>query len=252
MPPPSLKHDLKFAPPVIGHRGAKASAPENTLASFRRAFEQGAVWVETDVKLTHEGVPVLMHDDQLDRTTSGKGNVADISWNEMKSLDAGRWFGPAFIGEKVPSLAEGLHFIIERNMRINLELKPCPGRTQATAMVALIETAKVWPDNHPPPLISSFDINALVIAAGLHPEWPRGLLLDDWRDDWAGLARQTGASSLHINADKVSRAHIGVMAEAHLPILAYTVNEPARAKELLHWGVSAVFSDNPEDIIKAL
>jgi glycerophosphoryl diester phosphodiesterase len=247
-----LKPDLHWAPPVIGHRGACASAPENTLAAFRRAYDQGVTWIETDVKLTHEGIPILMHDDMLDRTTSGKGLVADTTWAVMQKLDAGRWFGPSFIGETVPQLAEGLRFVIERNMRINLELKPCPGRAQATTMVALIETAKLWPDDRPPPLISSFDITALTIASGLHPEWPRALALDEWRDDWAGLVRQTGAAALTINAGILTRARIGVLAEARLPILAYTVNEPAQAKELLQWGVSAVFSDDPQAIIKAL
>ena len=92
----------------------------------------------------------------------------------------------------------------------------------------------------------------LMIAAGLHPEWPRGLLLDEWREDWGALVRKTGASALHLNADNLTRARIGIVAETRLPILAYTVNNPALAKELLHWGVSAVFTDNPKEIIEAL
>src|SRR5882672_3455210 len=119
---------LAFRPPVIAHRGARASAPENTMAAFRRAYEDGAKWIEVDIKLTHDGIPIIMHDDTLDRTTDGKGPVADMLWDDMQKLEAGNWFGPGFAGERVPRLSEVLHFVLEHNMRINMELKPCPGR----------------------------------------------------------------------------------------------------------------------------
>jgi glycerophosphoryl diester phosphodiesterase len=243
---------LAFRPPVIAHRGARALAPENTLAAFRRAREEGARWIETDVKLTHDGIPIIMHDDTLDRTTDGKGPVADITWADMQKLDAGSWFDLAYKGEHVPRLAEVLRFVLEHNMRINLELKPCPGRAQATAMVTLIEAAKIWPHDRPPPLISSFDIEALMIAAGLHPEWPRGLLLEEWRDDWADLVHKTKASVINLDADLLTEERVEAIVKTRLPVLAFTISDPARAKELLHWGVKAVFSDNPGTIIKAL
>jgi glycerophosphoryl diester phosphodiesterase len=237
--------ELFFHPPVIAHRGVRAKAPENTLAAFRLAKEAGVGWIETDVKLTHDGVPILMHDDTLDRTTNGHGPVADKTWDEIRQLDAGG-------GERVPSLAEALHFAIDANINLNLEIKPCPGRTQATTMVALIEVAKMWPDDRPPPLVSSFDIEALAIAAMLHPEWPRGLLLDDWRDDWLEIARLTGASTINMNADILTQPRVAMIAKSGLPLLVYTVNEPLRARELLRWGVSAVFSDDPQAIIGTL
>ena len=134
-------------------------------------------------------------------------------------------------------------------MRINLELKPCPGRTQVTTMVTLIEASRIWPDDLPPPLISSFDIDALTIAAQLHPEWPRGLLLDTWREDWQELANLTSASTIHLNEKLLSPARIEMLQRAQLPILAYTVNDPARAKELLRSGVTALFTDNPKELM---
>ncbi|MDE2030139.1 MAG: glycerophosphoryl diester phosphodiesterase, partial [Alphaproteobacteria bacterium] len=190
---------LNFRPPVIAHRGARARAPENTMAAFEAAREDGAAWIETDVKLTADGVPVLIHDDLLDRTTNGHGAVADMDWAEMRELDAGGWFAPVFAGARVPRLAELLAFARDSDMRINLELKPCPGRALATVMVSMIEAAKLWPADAPPPLISSFDAEALTIASRLHPGWPRGLLLDGWRDDWRELAGLTRASTLHVN-----------------------------------------------------
>ena len=243
---------LQFTPPVIAHRGARAQAPENTLSSLKGAKEAGASWVEVDVKLTHDGFPILMHDDTLDRTTSGHGAVADMKWAELQKLDAGSWFNSQFAKEPVPSLSAAINCVLEAHLRINLEIKPCPGRTQATVMVTMIEMAKIWPADHPPPLISSFDIEALIIASRLHPDWPRGLLLSDWHEDWSDLARKVGASSIHMNEKSLTAERIRHLRAAGLPLLAYTVNDPLRAKELLHAGVSAVFSDNPGEIIRAL
>jgi glycerophosphoryl diester phosphodiesterase len=244
--------DFTFQPPVIAHRGVRSLAPENTLAAFQKTPASGARWIETDVKLTHDGVPILMHDDTLDRTTNGKGAVADMTWADMQRLDAGSWFGPNFAGERIPTLVETLNYVLKNNLHINLEIKPCPGRAQATTMVALIEAAKVWPQDYPPPLISSFDTEALMIAAQLHPGWPRGLLLDNWREDWRDIVHKTGASVIGMGDQNLTEARAGHLVHTRLPVLVYTVNDPVRAKELLHWGITAIFSDSPEEIIKAL
>jgi glycerophosphoryl diester phosphodiesterase len=241
-----------FQPPVIAHRGSRSGAPENTLAAFRLAYREGARWIETDVKLTQDGVPVLFHDDTLDRTTNGKGPVSNISWADLQNLDAGSWFGSEFKNERVPSLAEALRFLLDHGMRVNLEIKPCLGRAQVTTMVALMETAKIWPEDYAPPLISSFDHDALAIAAQLHPDWPRGLLLDEWRGDWHDAAHKLQANAIHMNATQLTRERIGLIIRSGLPVLTYTVNEVRRAKELLEWGVGAVFSDNPKDMIETL
>lgn len=243
---------LNFQPPVIAHRGASAMAPENTMAAFRLALEQGATWIETDVKLTHDGVPILMHDDTLDRTTNGKGSVADQDWAKIQPLDAGAWFDSSFKGEHVPQLGELLRFALDNNLRVNLEIKPCPGRTRSTTMVTLIETSKIWPADHPPPLISSFDIEALTIAAQLHPEWPRGLLLDKWHDNWAELIAKTQASLLHMSARALTPSRLQQLRASSLPVITYTLNDPRRVHDLLQAGVAAVFCDNPGDIIASL
>lgn len=252
MPSPRSTIDLTFQPPVIAHRGVRAEAPENTLPAFGLAKHRGATWIETDVKLTHDGIPILMHDDTLERTTNGNGAVADIPWELVRNLDAGTWFDPRFAGTRVPRMSEMLKLAFTDYLRVNLEIKPCPNRTQATTMVALIEAAKLWPADHPPPLISSFDVEALVIASQLHPEWPRGLLLDNWRSDWAELAKLTRASTINLDHKLLTGDRLDMLLSAGLPILTYTVNDPARAKELLQKGVAAVFTDDPAKIIKAL
>ncbi len=243
---------LKFDPPVIAHRGVRAEAPENTLTAFRQAIAQGVRWLETDVKLTHDGMPILIHDDLLDRTTNGHGPVADMVWAEMKNLDAGSWFNPSFADARIPHLAEALRFVLDNKLRLNLELKPCPGRTQATVMVSMIEAAKIWTPEFEPPLISSFDVNALIIASRLHPDWPRGLLLDQWQDNWPELVKMTDVATININEAVLTADRVQQLKESGHIVLSYTVNDPIRAKELLHWGVTAVFSDNPKEIIKSL
>ena len=243
---------LVFNPPVIAHRGNCAEAPENTLASLMLARAQNAPWVECDVKITSDGVPILMHDDTLDRTTDGHGKVADAMWAEVKTLDAGGWFNPRFRGERVPHLTEALRLVLDSGMRLNLELKPCPGRAKATTMVALIEASKWWAPEHAPPLLSSFSEDALMSAMQLQPQWPRSFAFDKMDQDWRGAAERIEAQALTVDEGILNRETLRSLKQTNLPILAYTVNDPARAKELINAGVSAVFSNNPHALIKVL
>ncbi len=243
---------FSFQPPVIAHRGVSAHAPENTMAAMRLVPASGAKWIEFDVHITEDGVPVLLHDDTLDRTTNGKGKIADLDWAALETLDAGSWFDARFKNERAPRLADALRFALEAGLRPLIEIKPCPGRAQATTMVALMEAAKVWPVNQPPPFILSFDVDAVAIAAQFQPHWPRGFSFSRWREDWRLFAARAQADMLVVDVDFLNRARVSVMAQGGLPLLAYTVNDPAQAKELLDWGVSAVFSDNPKAIIEAL
>ena len=122
---------------MIGHRGAAGAAPENTLASIRKAREFGATWIEFDVKLTKDGHAILFHDDCLERTTDGRGTVAATTLAQIRRLDAGGWFGPAFRGEPVPTLEQALALCAELGLGINVEIKPCAKREVETAQVTV-------------------------------------------------------------------------------------------------------------------
>src|ERR1700681_4503232 len=111
---------------VVGHRGAMGHRPENTLASFEHALELGADWIELDVHLTRDGALAVIHDESVDRTTDGHGLVRDHSLLELKLLDAGAWFGPGFVGERVPTLDEVLEFARARNTVVDIEIKNAP------------------------------------------------------------------------------------------------------------------------------
>lgn len=235
-------------PKVIGHRGAKAYAPENTLASIHAAADLGVEWVEVDVKLTKDDAAVLFHDDELNRCTNGSGLVANATLAEIMELDAGHWFGDSFMGEKVPLLEDALNVIIDRGLGVNLEIKPCPGREVETAEVMLDIATRIWPDDVPPPLVSSFSHVSLERAMDMMPDWPRGFLIDEYVSHWREFADHIDAHTVNINGNTVTRDQLDEYLDFGRPVLAYTINDPEKAKTLFGWGVAAVFSDCPDVI----
>lgn len=244
--------DLAFFPPIIAHRGASARAPENTLAAIKATRAEGATWVEFDVKITADGVPILMHDETLDRTTGQSGAIASVAWEKLRSADAGCGFAPEHAGEGIPHLTDALTAVLENDLGVIVEIKPCPGRVKATTMVAMIEIAKVWPEKRFFPVIASFDMECLEIAAQLEPPWPRCLLMDAWDDSWEQKVGQIGASAISLPLDAVSQDKIKALAEAGIASLIYAVSAPDKARDVLAWGASAVYSDNPRAILDVL
>ena len=241
---------MKFKPPkIIGHRGAAAYAPENTLESIHTAADMDIDWVELDVKLTKDQVPVIFHDDTLDRTTNGTGNLADILYEDLRQLETGSWFSDSFSGIKIPTLEEALEVLIDRNLGLNLEIKPCAGREKETAEVALDVLSQIW-DDHERLLISSFSHVSMETALDMATDWYRGLLLpEEWPENWKELAEYLMVSCVNINGNEVAREQVEDIIDLELPILAYTINDPDRARVLQGWGVDGFFSDAP-DVIK--
>jgi glycerophosphoryl diester phosphodiesterase len=239
-------------PPLIGHRGAKDHAPENTLASIREAARQGATWVEVDVKLTADGHPVLMHDADLGRTTDGSGPMAAAPLSAVRALDAGSWFSQDFAGERVPTLEETLDLVLGLGLSIDLEIKPCPGRERETAEAALAVAGRVWPSSRPAPLVTSFAADALEAALRARPDWPRGMLFGERPADWAERAERLHAAVLIGDQRRLTAGEVREMRSTGRPVLSYTVNDADRAAELFDWGVDAVFTDRPGPIAQEL
>ncbi|MEM6782022.1 MAG: glycerophosphoryl diester phosphodiesterase [Pseudomonadota bacterium] len=240
-------------PKVIGHRGAAAYAPENTLESIHTAADMGVDWVELDLKLTRDNVPVLFHDETLERTTNGSGAMADTDYDDLKQLEAGSWYGDSFSGIKIPTLEEAVDVLLERNLGLNLEIKPCPGREKETAEIALDALSQIW-DDHDRILISSFQHVCLEAARDMATDWPRGLLLpEEWPENWKDLADYLDVKTINLNNTDLEREEIEmVIDDLDLPVLVYTVNDPDRARQLQGWGVDAVFTDNPDIILENL
>ncbi len=239
-------------PKVIGHRGARAYAPENTLAAIHAAADLGIEWVEIDVKLTKDCVPIIFHDEELGRCTNGSGIVAETDFKAIEELDAGLWFGDSFMGEKIPTLEDALNVIIDRGLGVNLEIKPCPGREVETAEVMLDFATRIWPDDAPPPLVSSFSHVSLESAMDVMAEWPRGMLIDEYIPHWRELAEHIDAHTININGNTLTRDQMDEYLDYAKPVLAYTINDPKKAQELLSWGVAGVFSDCPDVIRDAI
>lgn len=239
-------------PRVVGHRGASADAPENTLAAFRLAALQGAGAIELDAKLSRDGVPVVIHDATLERTTNGYGAVAAQDFVALDRLDAGTWFDHRFAREKLPTLRAVLELCAEVGLELNIEIKPCPGRAVETAQRVVEDVRRFWPGARPPPILSCFQAEGLEAARRIAPELPRGFLVDDLDGDWRSTARQLDCVALHVGHRALGQRAIATVRAAGLQVLAWTVNDPARARALLEWGASAIITDRPAAIHAAL
>ncbi len=239
-------------PRLIGHRGAKASAPENTLPAIEEAHRQGATWIEFDAKLTKDGVPILMHDETLNRTTSGTGDVAGHTLAQLRELDAGAWFGPKFKGTRIPTLEEAMALMAKLGMGFNIEIKPCPGREAETARISCALVDKLWPKSAPVPVVSSFKKASLEAAKAGFPHLPRGYLAEELKGDWLAEAKSLDCATIHPGWMKLTKPLVRAAKDWNLPVLVWTVNETARARELIGWGVDAIITDKPGDIGAAI
>jgi glycerophosphoryl diester phosphodiesterase len=244
---PSLVNAVQL-PPVIGHRGAAARAPENTLAGLRRAKALGCAWVEFDVRLTADGALVLCHDARLDRTTDRAGLVGGQSLAAIRQCDAGSWFGPAFAAERVPTLEEATALAAELDLGVNIEIKTEPGREYATAAAVADAVSRLGPA--PPLFVSSFLPAALAALRDLAPQTRRGVLFRSVPSRWTEIAKRLGVVVIGADHRQLRPRRVAEIRAAGYPVAAYTVNDPARARLLFEWGVTSVFSDMPDIILQ--
>jgi glycerophosphoryl diester phosphodiesterase len=237
---------VSVLPRLVGHRGARGLAPENTLAGIRLAARLDAPWVELDVKLTSDGRPILMHDETLERTTDGTGRVAETPWRVIAELDAGGWFGEKFLAERVPDLELTVALLAQLGLGANLEIKPCEGREEETGAIVADTTLRLWRAYMPRPVLSSFSEAALAAARDMAPDLHRGLLVTDIPPDWAERMARLDCVSLHVGQRQLERPAVAELKAAGVPLMAYTVNEPERARELWSWGVDCIATDRPD------
>jgi glycerophosphoryl diester phosphodiesterase len=239
-------------PRVIGHRGGGALAPENTLAGIRKAAQLGFGGVEFDVMLSGDKVPLLMHDETLERTTSGHGAVAGAPYSVIASLDAGSWYGDAYRDERVPSFELAARLCMELHLWVNVEIKPAAGFERETGAVAAKLARELWGGALPSPLLSSFQRSALESARSIAPEFDRGYLTDRIEPDCLVAAGALGCVSVHCNAAHLTQAQAAEIRRSGYWLLCYTVNDPDVARRIFSWGVNAIFTDRldliPPDI----
>jgi glycerophosphoryl diester phosphodiesterase len=227
----------------IAHRGAGKLAPENTLAAFRLGAQYGYRAFECDVKLSADGVPFLLHDATLERTTDGQGIAGDLNWAELSQLDAGRWHSRLYAGEPVPSLRAVASFVQRNAFALDLEIKPTPGTEAHTGAVVAAEVARLWQGQPQVPLLSSFQPESLRAARDTVPELPRALLLDTLPSDAIDRALQLRCVALITNHKLMDAALVARIHAAGLRAMVYTVNQPQRAQELRAWGIDGLVTD---------
>lgn len=227
----------------IAHRGAGKLAPENTLAAFRLGASYGWRMFECDAKLSADGVPFLLHDDTLERTTSGQGVAGEQPWHALSRLDAGGWHSRRYAGEPLPTLENIARHCLANRYLLDIEIKPSPGTAAATGHAVATLAARLWARAAVPPLLTSFQPESLGAAAQAAPQLPRGLLLDTLWDGWLDAARQLGCTAIVCNHVLWDAGTVAPVKQAGLRALSYTVNDEREAERLLQLGTDGIVSD---------
>lgn len=236
-------------PKIIGHRGSAGTHPENTMAAFEEALRVGADGIELDVQLSKDGVPVVIHDETVDRTTNGSGWVKDLTLAELRSLDAGSWFSALFANERIPTLKEVLEWSLSHAMLINIELKTglIPYPQLEETVVSQIQQYGLQQRVS----ISSFNHYSLVKTKRLAPDLETAILfMEGLYEPWE-YAKTVGASALHCYLSVAMHETFLVGAKkAGIPVRPFTVNEPIHLIQLLNFGCDAVITDWPEKALQ--
>jgi glycerophosphoryl diester phosphodiesterase len=230
-------------PRWVAHRGAGKLAPENTLAAFRLGAAHGYRMFECDVKLSADGVPFLLHDATLERTTNGIGTAGDQPWDQLARLDAGSWHSRAYAGEPVPSFENVARYCLHNGHFLNIEIKPTPGVEAKTGDVTARWAARIWAGQRVLPLLTSFRPESLQAALQAQPELPRGLLLDSLWEGWFDVARKLHCVAVVCNHALWDAALVGKVQGAGMRCLSYTPNDPWAVRRLLELGTDGIITD---------
>ena len=223
-------------PKIVAHRGGGALAPENTLGAIRKGASMGFKGVEFVVMLTADALPIIIHDETLERTTNGRGQVPLMKYSELVSLDAGK-------GERIPTFEEAARLCRELGVWANVEIKPAKGHERATGLAVSLLARDLWRGAALPPVLSSFSIVALEAAQEAAPELRRGYLVDKVPGDWRGTMKRLGCVALHCNYKSFTPELAREAHAAGYAILLWTVNDPEVARQMLDKGADCLVTD---------
>jgi glycerophosphoryl diester phosphodiesterase len=225
----------------VAHRGYSTVAPENTLPAFAAAIRAGATVVEFDVRTTRDGVPVVIHDRTVNRTTNGGGRVWDLTYDEVAALDAGSWFGAGFTGLRVPSLAETLDLLAPASVELLLEIKPPATLDEVKSIVAQLAERDLLDRT----VLQSFDADVVRKVRDVVPEARRGLLLFRFDAETVELSRELGVTCCNPPVDDVLNRPdtMAALAAAGIGVMPWTPNDMAQWRPLVDAGVSGLITD---------
>jgi len=230
----AIFHETK----VMAHRGASTEAPENTMAAFQKAIDDMADYIELDVQLTNNGEVIVMHDSNAYRTTGVDANIVNMTYKEVKTLDAGSWFSDEYVGENVPSLKEVLE-LTQGKIKLNIELKPADnGTALAKNTVRLIEKYNMVNDC----VITSFSESVLKAVKTYNQEIKVGYILSAAYGDFYDMKN---VDFFSVNAAFLSKRTIDAIHNSGKRVYAWTVNNKESIKNLTNKGVDGIITDNP-------
>ena len=241
-------------PKLIGHRGVKDLAPENTLDSINEAIKLNLKWIEVDVKISKDHKPFLLHDEYLDRTTSGSGLPYKLTYKQIKKLDAGSWFDKKYNQSYPPSLEEVLNLCSDKKIGLNIELKPNKNKEKENiqAIKKLLNKKKFYCEY----FFSSFDYFSLKLLRKSMPNSSISLLIDEFDkedifeiDKIIELCKSINCFSLGLNLNLISRQIIKICKKNNLFLNVYSNKNInfEKAKKLWDLGVDSIFIDDPRD-----
>lgn len=245
------KKTLKL-PKLIGHRGVKDLCPENTLESILKAFDLGLSFVEIDVKISKDRVPILLHDDTLDRTTNGSGLAIDYDYENIKKLDAGKFFYKENTNIFVPKLEDILSLCTNNNGNLNIELKPNKNFEKENTLQIYELTKNIHQIDI---FFSSFDMISILEISKLYPQSIRSFLLDDFKeyniDDLISISINHDLKICGLNIDLVTADIIKKIKESNMAITVYSDKNInlSSANDIFSIGVDSIFVDNPLDLL---
>jgi len=242
----------KFSVMVIAHRGFSGDAPENTLAAFQKAIEVGCDMMELDVHLSRDGQVVVIHDHSLERTTNGRGKVADYTLEELKQLDAGFWFATRFLGEPIPTLKEALQ-LAKGRILVNIEIKngslgqytitDLVDRTLREVEKAAMAEQVIFSSFYPPALDRIRERDSRLWVALLYHR------------SWRSIPQVTAGKSfpiLNLRNSFLTKGKIARIHQEGIRVNTYTVNAAAQMERFIRWGVDGIITNHPDRLIKIL
>lgn len=239
----------------VAHRGYSAIAPENTLPALAAAVLAGATFVEFDVRTTADGVPVVIHDRTVDRTTDGSGKVWELTFDEVAVLDAGSWFSPAYTGVRIPRLSEVLDLLrphavsapeTAEGVELLLEIKPPATLEQVKNIIGqVVETGLLGRT-----VVQSFDPAIVRLVGEAAPEVRRGLLRDGFDAEQAAVASELGIAYCNPSMTAVLGAPetVAELAEVGVAVMPWTANDISLWPELAEAGVAGLISDRTGEL----
>ncbi|MEC0239130.1 glycerophosphodiester phosphodiesterase family protein [Paenibacillus dokdonensis] len=230
----------------VAHRGFSGKAPENTMAAFRMAITEPFVqWMEIDTQLTADGIPVVIHDFSLDRTTNGSGKVKDHTWQQIHRLDAGSWKSRDFLGERVPSLEEVLRLSCGR-VRLNIELKTSGNMYPGLEKAVIDRVASYHMEQDV--VLTSFDSGALVKVKQINPDIKTGLIIDARPKDLVERLQSLQCSFLSIGHPNLDHDLAEKLKAAGITVMGWTVDDARRMKRLADISPEILICTNRPDV----